>query len=59
MTINPNDPAFPTIESINHNGVIQITTEGYGLTIRAEIAARAMQGLCANQGYLQGQSYIS
>lgn len=45
MIINPNDPAFPTIEHrYDKVGCLQeITTSG--LTIRSEIAARAMQGI--------------
>ena len=45
MKIYPNDPANPSIESVNHlNGVVEIRTNDFGLSIRAEFAARAMQG---------------
>ena len=45
-TINPNDPAYPTIESINHSGdVIEIKTKESGLSIRAAIASNCMAAL--------------
>ncbi len=50
--ITGDEPANPTIESINHNGVIQLQTphDGIGLTIRQQFAMAAMQGLLCNDG---------
>jgi len=44
---NGNDAANPCIESINHAGVVQITTSEAGLTKREYFAAMTMQGLVA------------
>jgi len=46
---NGNDAANPCIESINHAGVVQITTSEAGLTKREYFAVMAMQGLLAHQ----------
>ncbi|CAL1518166.1 hypothetical protein [Chitinophaga sp. MM2321] len=51
MKIDPNHPAYPSIESINHgNGAIEIRTNDFGLSVRAELVSRAMQGLIASLG---------
>lgn len=49
--INPNDPAFPVVEQ--GTAFESVST---GLTIRAELAARAMQGICSslNEKYASG-----
>lgn len=52
MNIHPNDPAMPSDYYVDANGVrdLQCGThhfKGRGLSIRAELAARAMQGILA------------
>lgn len=48
---NPNDPAFPTIATTRTKGndIYSVETNNFGLSIRAELAARAMQGMLSNK----------
>jgi hypothetical protein len=57
--INPNDPAYPQYipgGSVNYgdHGAAWGDTRNPGLSIRAELAARAMQGILANPDLMQG-----
>lgn len=52
MTINQNDPAMPYVAPVGME-------DTPGLTIRTEIAARAMQGLLAHDGKKVNYSVVA
>ena len=47
MTINPNEPAYPS-QNLDRVGN-PCENLNYGMPVRAEIASRIMAGLCAGQ----------
>lgn len=55
--INPNDPALPTTKKWSDHSKSIIDCADLGLTIRAELAARAMQGFAANRWTMERGSY--
>ncbi len=47
-------PAFPRLESLsNQTPAYAVAKSTEGMTLRDYFAAKAMQGLCANDGYNQ------
>lgn len=57
MKIQPNDPAMPAITETLTTGIATIPIQSDGLSIRAELAARAMQGLLSNHAMIDTTAF--